>query len=103
MLQVLGLVAVAGWDLQAAIEAPRAATYSAPNSFWPHQIEPGVVRAEARLGADAIAGLRQRGHAVLEWPDWAPEAGAVCAVQRGTHGELLGGADPRRESYAIGW
>ena len=32
MLQVLGAVVELGWDLQAAIEAPRAATYAAPRS-----------------------------------------------------------------------
>ncbi len=103
MLQVLGLVVDAGWDLQAAIEAPRAATYSAPSSFWPHHAEPGTLRAEARLGPTVLAELRRRGHAVEEWPAWVAEAGAVCAVQRGEAGLLLGGADPRREAYAIGW
>ena len=103
MLQVLGLILDAGWDVQEAIEAPRAASYSAPSSFWPHQAEPGIVRAESRLGAEVLAGLRQRGHTVVEWPAWIAEAGSVCAVQFGENGVLRGGADPRREAYAIGW
>lgn len=103
MLQVLGAVVQQGWDLQAAIEAPRAATYTAPNSFWPHQAEPNVVRAESRLGAAVLADLRRRGHAVEEWPAWEPLAGAVCAVQFQPNGRLAGGADPRRAAYAIGW
>ncbi|HEY8885186.1 MAG TPA: gamma-glutamyltransferase, partial [Chloroflexota bacterium] len=90
-------------DVQEAIEAPRAASYSAPSSFWPHQAEPGLVRAESRLGAEVLAGLRQRGHTVVEWPAWIAEAGSVCAVQFGENGVLRGGADPRREAYAIGW
>ena len=103
MLQVLGAVVEHDWNLQAAIEAPRVATYAAPNSFWPHQAEPGVVRAESRLGADVLADLLRRGHAVEEWPAWEPLAGAVCAVQFHRNGMLAGGADPRRASYAIGW
>jgi gamma-glutamyltranspeptidase/glutathione hydrolase len=103
MLQVMGLILDGGWDVQAAIEAPRAATYSAPSSFWPHHAEPGTLRVERRVGAATIAELRRRGHQVEEWPDWIAEAGAVCAVQCGENGLLLGGADPRRESYAIGW
>jgi gamma-glutamyltranspeptidase / glutathione hydrolase len=103
MLQVLGAVLELGWDLQAAIEAPRAATYAAPNSFWPHGAEPDVVRAENRLGAEVLADLRRRGHRIEEWPAWDPLAGAVCAVQFKENGLLAGGADPRRNSYAIGW
>jgi gamma-glutamyltranspeptidase/glutathione hydrolase len=103
MLQVLGAVVERGWDLQVAIEAPRAATYAAPNSFWPHDAEPDVVRAESRLGADVVADLRRRGHHVEDWPAWEPLAGAVCAVQYRDNGVLAGGADPRRASYAMGW
>jgi gamma-glutamyltranspeptidase/glutathione hydrolase len=99
----LGLIVSAGWDVQSAIEAPRAATFSAPSSFWPHHAEPGVVRAESRLGPEIIADLRRRGHEVMEWPAWTPEAGSVCAVYRNAAGVLHGGADPRREAYAIGW
>jgi len=103
MLQVLGAVVGAGWDLQAAIESPRAITFSAPNSFWPHEAQPGVVWAETRLGAETLNGLRQRGHRVEEWSGWERNlAGTVCAVQCGEDG-LRGAADPRRDAYAIGW
>src|SRR3546814_10479526 len=41
MLQVFLNVSVFGMDVQAAIEAPRFATYSFPASFAPHDYFPG--------------------------------------------------------------
>src|SRR5262245_8108586 len=70
MLQVFLNIAVFGMDAQAAIEAPRFATYSYPGSFEPHDYHPDELRIERRLAAhlgDALAG---RGHRVVTWPDW---------------------------------
>ncbi len=39
---------------QAAIEAPRVASYSFPASSHPHPYAPGLVRAEGRLPAGLI-------------------------------------------------
>jgi gamma-glutamyltranspeptidase/glutathione hydrolase len=94
-------VTVFGMPLQEAIEAPRAASRSFHDSFWPHAIAPNKVEAERRLAQetrDALAGL---GHEVAEWPDWEWRAGAVCAVMVGRDGARWGGADPRRGSLAI--
>ncbi len=101
MLQVLLNVTVFGMPLQEAIEAPRVASRSFHDSFWPHAIAPNKVEAERRLAPetrDALAGL---GHEVAEWPDWEWRAGAVCAVMVGRDGARWGGADPRRGSLAI--
>jgi gamma-glutamyltranspeptidase/glutathione hydrolase len=49
MLQVFLNVAVFGMTPQAAIEAPRFATYSYPGSFEPHAYYPDEVRLERRL------------------------------------------------------
>src|SRR5262245_16744394 len=75
MLQVFLNIAVFGMDAQAAIEAPRFATYSYPGSFEPHDYHPDELRIERRLAAhlgDALAG---RGHRVVTWPDWTWRAG----------------------------
>ena len=40
MLQVFLNHALFGMPPQMAVEAPRAATYNFPNSFWPHAYEP---------------------------------------------------------------
>lgn len=89
---------------QMAIEAPRAATANFPNSFWPHAYEPGSARAEARLLNDAGGALAEMGYKMGSWPDFSWPPGSVCAIVKDPDtGFLLGGADPRRESYAVGW
>ena len=46
MLQTFLNVEVFGMDLQAAIEAPRFATFSFPSSFEPHNVQPGRLMLE---------------------------------------------------------
>jgi gamma-glutamyltranspeptidase/glutathione hydrolase len=104
MLQVLLNVVAFGMPPQMAVEAPRVAAFSQPNSFFPHESQPGLVRAEARLGTRTLSALAARGHRVERWADWAWAAGAVCAIVREADGTLLtAAADPRREAYAAGW
>lgn len=103
MVQFLIGVIDHGLDVQSAIELPRCVTYSFPATSDPHPYRANAVSAEARVGAAVIAGLRERGHDVTVWPEWTSTAGAVCAA-RGEldRGLFFGGADPRRQSYAIG-
>jgi gamma-glutamyltranspeptidase/glutathione hydrolase len=104
MLQAFLNMAEFGMNPQQAVEAPRAVTYSAPNSFWPHAALPGAVRAESRIGARTLRALTARGHRAEPWPDWSWLAGAVCAIVADRDaGVLTAAADPRRESYALGW
>jgi gamma-glutamyltranspeptidase/glutathione hydrolase len=104
MLQVFLNVAEFGMNVQEAIEAPRFGSYNFPDSFAPHPYYPGRLSVEARLEARVGEALRAKGHKVHQWEDWTALAGAVCAVlvERSTR-VLTGGADPRREAYAIGW
>jgi gamma-glutamyltranspeptidase / glutathione hydrolase len=91
-------------DPQLAIESPRIATMSVAQSFHPHASIPDLVMAENRLPVDVVNDLRNRGHRVEEWPAWSAAAGSVCSVVvDSTRGTLLGAADPRRTSYALGW
>lgn len=103
MLQVFLNIHLFGMDVQAAVEAPRIASYSFPSSFEPHDYHPGRLNLEARIErptGDALAAL---GHKVEWWPDWTWLAGAVCAIVADHEtGILSGGADPRRPSYALG-
>jgi gamma-glutamyltranspeptidase/glutathione hydrolase len=103
MLQVFLNVTAHGMPLQRAIEAPRLATRSFPDSFWPHPNAPGVVEVERRVPAETRQALAALGHQVSDWPEWDWRAGAVCAVMVGSDGARLGGADPRRGAHAIGW
>jgi gamma-glutamyltranspeptidase/glutathione hydrolase len=103
MLQVFLNVAVFGMPIQEAVEAPRVASRSFPDSFWPHAIAPGKLEVEGRIPAVTRDALTARGHQVSAWPDWDWRAGAVCAVLVGQGGVRHAGADPRRGAHAIAW
>lgn len=103
MLQVLLNMAAFGMTPQEAVEAPRFASGNFPASFEPHGYKPGLLCVEGRVPATVRAGLRRRGHAVQDWPDFTWQAGAVCLVREDKEaGTLAAGADPRRPSYAAG-
>src|SRR2546425_672166 len=101
MLQVFLNVTVYGMELQRAIEAPRVASRSFPDSFWPHAHAPGKLEVERRIPRETRDALGGLGHVVVEWPEWEWRAGAVCAVRVGPDGTRWAGADPRRGSHAI--
>jgi gamma-glutamyltranspeptidase / glutathione hydrolase len=104
MLQTFLNIVLFGMDPQCAVEAPRLATYSFPDSFEPHSYFPGRLNVESRIPKAIGEDLAQRGHDLAWWPDWTWRAGAACAIQANLKtGVLTGGADPRRASYAVGW
>jgi gamma-glutamyltranspeptidase/glutathione hydrolase len=104
MAQVLINMIDFGMDPQAAIEAPRAASYNYPASSFPHPYHPGTMNVEGRIPSDVRDALTSLGHTVKVWPDWIATAGAPCVIQVDReHGTLQGGADPRRMSYVVGW
>jgi gamma-glutamyltranspeptidase/glutathione hydrolase len=104
MVQVLCNIALFGMDPQEAVEAPRFASASFPNSFAPHAYHPGKLEIEKRLAARVGDDLAARGHKIAEWQDGVWKAGAVCTiVAEHSTGLLAAGADPRRASYALGW
>ena len=103
MLQVLLNITAFGMAPQQAVEAPRLATRSFPDSFWPHANSPGRLDVEARIAPETRAALASLGHVIADWPDYDWRAGAVCASVVGKDGVRLGGADPRRGAHAIGW
>lgn len=103
MLQVLVNILVFGMSPQRAVEAPRFATRSFPDSFWPHRYFPGRLMLEGRIAEVTAGELADRGHAVARWTDWDWRAGAVCLVWLDEMGVRWGAADPRRDSYAVAW
>src|SRR5262245_37309449 len=103
MLQVFLNITAHGMSPQQAVEAPRVATRSFPDSFWPHADFPGRLDCERGVPADTRAALARLGHIVEERPDGDWRSGAVCGVVVGAAGRWRGAADPRRGAQAIGW
>ena len=92
---------VFGMNPQQAIEAPRFATDSAVNSFYPHTHYPGQLSLEPGISEETIAELAAMGHKPN--PSAVCGMGATVAHRDPTTGVLSTGGDPRRACYAIGW
>ncbi len=104
ILQVLLNMTAFGMNAQQAVEAPRFASYSFPDSFEPHAYSPGLLYIENRVPRAVRDGLASRGHDVADWPEFVWRAGAVCVQQLDpASGLISAGADPRRPCYAVGW
>jgi gamma-glutamyltranspeptidase/glutathione hydrolase len=105
MVQVFLNIVVWGMDPQAAINAPRFKSLNYPGSFSPHAYYPGRLLIEEDL-AKLSSALKKQGYdlQVLKPPGFKMGAvmGAVCAIIRTPSGALVGGADPREESWAEG-
>ena len=103
MLQFFLNVVVWRMGPQAAVEAPRFATYSFPSSSEPHAYHAGRLNLESRIDGSTIDALAALGHKVAPWSALEWRAGAVCAIVVNPETALLeGGADPRRPCYALG-
>jgi gamma-glutamyltranspeptidase/glutathione hydrolase len=82
-----------GMSIQAAIEAPRV-----------RPREGTRVMAEGRISADVLAELGGRGHLVERYPEFSMAFGGAQGVMVDPDtGAFSGGADPRRDGYALGW
>jgi gamma-glutamyltranspeptidase/glutathione hydrolase len=107
MLQAFLNVVHFGMTPQAAVEAPRYASFSFPDSFYPHVEVERRLSIEARIPESTRAELAARGHDVHPWPEWEFDAGAVSLAldlePPTAEGRVLAAAaDPRRTTYAIG-
>ncbi|MER3437689.1 MAG: gamma-glutamyltransferase, partial [Chloroflexota bacterium] len=82
-----------GYSIQAAIEAPRFRTY-----------EGTTIEVEARIPKVVRDELIARGHTIRLIDDWSYLVGGGQGIMIDPDtGTLLGGADPRRDGYALGW
>jgi gamma-glutamyltranspeptidase / glutathione hydrolase len=88
-----------GLDLQAAIDAPEWHTDHLISSFYPRGVALRSLAVESRLGDDAIADLRRRGHDVTVAAPWS--IGRVSMVKR-EGGQLVAAANTRgAQGYAV--
>ena len=83
-----------GMNVQAAIEAPRLKT-----------LAQGVeLDAESRIAAGVRAELEEMGHTFNLLGDWSAGVGGGQGIMVDPDtGSFMGGADPRRDGYALGW
>ena len=81
-------------NVQAGIEAARVKTG-----------EPGYgVSAETRIDAEVFAELERRGHQFSYLGDYSAGVGGGQGIMVDPDtGSFMGGADPRRDGYALGW
>jgi gamma-glutamyltranspeptidase/glutathione hydrolase len=90
-----------GMNPQEAIEAPRFASQSVTNSFYPHTYFPGQLAVESDISSETVESLKSLGHDVVRTAVCG--LGATVARRDPETGVLSAGGDPRRASYAIGW
>jgi gamma-glutamyltranspeptidase/glutathione hydrolase len=99
-VQVLSHVVDFGLDIQDAIGCPRFRW--ADEAIDPLPAE--TLRLESRVPEATRQALAARGYALELLGPWSMRVGGVQAVMRDpTTGWLMGGADPRRNGYAMGW
>ena len=98
-LQLILNSLVFGMDPQQAVEAPRFATASAVNSFYPHVYYPGQLDVEAGFPESTLGTLKALGHKIEHTANCG--LGATVSVRDPETGTLSTGADPRRACYAI--
>ncbi len=90
-----------GMNPQEAVEAPRFATESVPDSFYPHVYYPNRVSLEEGYPAANWDALRALGHGELMEAATCG-MGATVALRDPDTGVLSAGGDPRRACYALG-
>ena len=100
-LQIILNLLLFGMNPQQAVEAPRFATQTLVNSFYPRVYKPGQLNVEAGIPESTRAELQALGHTVIEIG--ACGIGAVVTQRDPDGGALSAGADPRRPTYALAW
>ncbi len=98
-LQIMLNMLLFGMNPQQAVEAPRFATQTLVNSFYPRVYRPGQLNVEAGIPASTRDELSGLGHTVSEIG--ACGVGAVVTRRDPDSGVLSAGADPRRPTYAL--
>ena len=98
-LQLILNVLVFGMDPQQAVEAPRFATQSVTNSFYPHVYYPGRLDLEEGFPESTADALRALGHKIERAVDCG--MGATVSTRDTETGVLSTGGDPRRACYAL--
>jgi len=99
-LQLILNVMVFGMNPQQAVEAPRFASQSVTNSFYPRAYYPGQLNIEVGMAEETVWQVAARGHRIERVG--ACGIGAIVTQRDPERGVLVSGADPRRPTYGIG-
>jgi gamma-glutamyltranspeptidase/glutathione hydrolase len=92
-VQMISNVIDHAFSVQAAIEAPRFRVFSG-----------NEIAMEARVPEHVRAELARRGHQIRLLDAWSPVVGGGQGIMVDPDtGTFYGGADPRRDGYALGW
>lgn len=91
------------WALnpQQAVEAPRFASMSMPNSFYPHSYFPARLALEAGFSEATAEQLKERGHEIVRAATCG--MGAVVTTIDSRSGVRATSSDTRRSCHATGW
>jgi len=95
---ILGLIDF-GRGIQDAIAAPRFRWKDDVGDPLP----PKVLLIEGRFPATVRKALASRGYSLEVLEDWSVRVGGGQGIVLREDGWMLGGADPRRNGYAMGW
>jgi len=88
---------------QEAVEAPRWRSLQNPmESTVPHTC-PDVLQLEGRFTKNVREGLAQKGHELQILDNWGGPGSAQAILIHPESNALIGGSDPRRDGYAVGW
>ncbi len=109
MLQVFLNMMVFGMDPQSAVEAERIASHNFPGTHDPHDYVAGSLWLQGSMAKETGDALAAMGHNIHWYPERGPantstDINGVCVIRKNLKtGVMIGGADPRRTAYGLGW
>ena len=102
-LQLVTHVIDFGMNPQEAVAAPRWRSLQNPmESTVPHTCS-DALQLESRFPEDVRDALAQKGHELQILGDWGGPGSAQAILIHPESNALIGGSDPRRDGYAVGW
>ena len=102
-LQLITHILDFGMSPQEAVGAPRWRSLQNPmESTIPHTCA-DALQLEGRFPEDVREGLARKGHELQILGDWGGPGSAQAILIHPESGALIGGSDPRRDGYAVGW
>ena len=102
-MQIISHVIDFGMNPQEAVEAPRwRHLQNGTESTWPHTC-PDELRLEDRFPEEVCRCLSEKGHPASLIEGWSATGSAMAILIHPESKALMGGADPRRDGYAVGY